>query len=402
MAKVFFDDKFTDDKDCSLIPPRFYTGEDANTPFFDRDHRRWQSAPCVARTKGGRLYCTFSGDNSETGDESPNNYNILMASDDNGETWIENIMILDHDSSVRMHGPIIFVAPDGELWLFWAQSYIYWDSRGGVWCRKCTNPDAPLDELVWGEPQRICHGVLATTPCVTSRGEILLPVSIWKNITRHKFNHLPELEYSCVYASTDGGKTFTLRGKANDPDTTFDENAIVETDEGKLLMITRDERAISICESDDYGYNWSEPKKLMDHTSSRSFFSRFSTGEILLVTNDPVALKDGMTSEEGRVKMTAFLSTDNGKTFPHKLLLKEEGMVSYPAGVVTEDDRVYVTFDRNRYTDGELYISSFCKEDILAGKIVTENSYNSRLIFKADKLHGKHKVFEDGKTYENV
>lgn len=399
MEKVFFDDKFSDNKDCSLLPPHFYVGKDANSKFFDRDHRRWQSAPCVAKTKGGRLFCTFSGDNSDTGDESPNNYNTLMISDDNGETWKENILIIDHESSVRIHGPIVFSAPNGEIWLFWAQSYIYWDSRGGVWVIKCSNPDDEIDKLKWTEPERICHGVLANTPCVTSKGEILLPVSIWKNITRHGFNNLPDLEFSCVYASSDNGKTFTLRGKADDPDTTFDENAIVETNDGKLLMIMREKNAIGISESDDYGCNWTTPKKLMDHTSSRSFFSRFSTGEILLVTNDPIGIKEGMTPEEGRVKMTAFLSTDNGKTFPYKLLLKEEGMVSYPAGIVTKDDRVYVTFDRNRYTDGEIYMSTFCKEDILAGKIVTENSYTARLLLKADKLHGKHKVFEDGTTY---
>ncbi len=399
MQKVLFDDKFTADKDCSLTPPIFYTGDKAKTEYFDRDHRRWQSAPCVTRTNGGRLFCCFSGDNSDTGDESPNNYNVLMASDDNGETWYENILVVDHNSSVRMHEPILFLAPNGELWHFWAQSYIYWDSRGGVWVAKCQNPDAPIEELIWSEPKRICHGVMATPPCVTESGEILLPVSIWKNITRHKFNLLPELEFSCVYASSDGGKTFELRGKADDKDTTFDENAIVETDSGKLLMIMRDERAISVCESEDGGFNWTTPQKLMTHTSARSFLSRFSSGEILLVTNDPEGFKDGMTSEEGRIMMTAFLSTDNGKTFPYKLLLKEEGMVSYPAGVVTKDDRVYVTFDRNRYSDGEIYLSHFCKEDIIAGKIVTENSYTARLILKADKLHGKHKVFDDGSTY---
>lgn len=88
-----------------------------------------------------------------------------------------------------------------------------------------------------------------------------------------------------------------------------------------------------------------------------------------------------------------------GKSFPHKLLLKEEGNVSYPAGVVTDDGVAYVAFDRNRYTDGEIYMSRFSEEDILAGKIIADGSYSARLLIKADKLHGKHKIFEDGSTY---
>ena len=397
MKKKYFDNKFSDDKDCSLLPPAIYVGDEANSEFFCRENRRWQSAPCVTKTHGGRIFCTFSGDNSDVGDESPNNYNTLMYSDDDGRTWKENVIVVDHEDSVRIHGPIVFIAPDGTLFLFWAQSYIYWDSRAGVWSMECKNPDD--DILSWSEPRRICHGVLACPPCVTSKGEILLPVSIWKNITRHAFNHIPELEYSCVYASSDGGKSFEFRGKADDPDTTFDENAIVETNNGRLLMITRDTAAISICSSEDDGRTWTKPEKLMDHTSSRSFLSRFPSGNILLVTNDPAGIRNDLKQEENRVMMTAFLSCDGGKSFPHRLLLKKEGSVSYPAGVIMDDGVAYVAFDRNRYTDGEIYMSRFSEEDIIAGKIIAEGSYSARLLIKADKLHGKHKIYEDGSTY---
>lgn len=391
MKKELFESKFTEDKDCSLRPARFYTGEAANSEYFSRKNRAWQSAPCVTVTKGGRIFCTFSGDNSPVGDESPNNYNILIYSDDGGKTWVENAMIIDHPDSVRIHGPILFYAPDGKLWLFWGQSYIYWDSRGGVWAVTCEEPDA--DELVWSEPRRICHGVMATPPIVTSKGEFLLPVSIWKNITRHAFNHIPELEYSCVYGSNDGGKTFSLRGYVDDPETTFDENTLAELPDGKLLMTTRDEAAISISESTDGGYHWSKPRKLMDHVSSRSYLATMPSGNVLLVTNDPEGIP------EGRSRMTAFLSEDGGQTFPYKMLLYKEPNVSYPAGVVLEDGRVFVSFDRNRYTDSEMYLSVFREEDIRAGKCVTDGAFPARLIFKADEAKGNHKVYEDGSTW---
>lgn len=389
---------YTADKDCSLTAPNFYTGKEAADVRFDRKNRAWQSAPCVARTKGGRIFCTFSGDNSDVGDECPNNYNVLMYSDDNAQTWYENVMVIDHPDSVRMHGPILFYAPDGSLWLFWAQSYIYWDSRGGVWMRKCNNPDA--DKPEWSQPKRLCHGVLAHPPYVTRKGEMLLPVSIWKNIPRHGFNCLPELEYSCVYVMNDD-ETVSLRGYADDPDTTFDENAIVEAKDGSLIMIMRDAAAISVSRSSDDGRTWTKPEILMKHTSSRSFLQRFPDGNILLVTNDPAGIKEGMKPEDGRVMMTAFLSEDDMRSFSHKLLLYKEGNVSYPAGMIDKDGRVYVSFDRNRYTDSEMYISSFTEEDIIAGKCVCSGSYAARLMLKADSRSGGQKVYEDGSTYED-
>lgn len=392
MSKEFFEDSFTADKDCSLKPANIHTGDNANAEHYRRAGRAWQSAPCTVKTKGGRLYCTFSGDNSNVGDESPNNYNVLIYSDDNGKTWYENELIIDHSDSVRIHGPLMFIEESGKLWLFWAQSYIYWDSRGGVWCITCDNPDA--EKLVWSKPRRLCHGVLATPPIVTSWGEMLLPVSIWKNITRHKFNYLPELEFSCIYASSDGGESFTLAGKANDPDTTFDENTIAELPNQTLVMTMREEKAISICYSYDKGRTWTEPKKLMDHTSSRSFLATFPSGNLLLVTNDP----EGTDLSE-RNQMTAFLSEDGGKTFPHKLLLYKEPNVSYPAGMITKDGTAYVSFDRNRYTDSEMFLAIFREEDIKSGKCITEGSTPHKLILRADESHGKHKIYDDGTTW---
>lgn len=400
MEKKFFDnDKFTEDKDCSLNPPVFYTGKDANSGYFSSEKRAWQSAPTVAVTKKGRMFCVFSGDNSGTGDECPNNYNALIYSDDNGVTWTDNVVVIDHNESVRIHGPNLYVDQDNTLWLFWAQSYIYWDSRGGTWVSKCKDPDS--DILVWSEPKRLCHGVMAGIPIVTTKGEMMLPIAIWKNVQRHAFNYLPDLEYSCIYASTDK-ENFTLRGYADEPDTTFDENYIVERNDSSFIMIMRCKASISVCYSYDDAKTWTTPKKLMDHTSSKSFMSRFSNGNILLVTNDPAAITpDKYGTEHGRCAMTAFLSEDGGETFSHKMLLYQEGNVSYPGGMISDDDRVYIAFDRNRYTDGEIYLSSFTKEDIIAGKCVTEGSYISRLIMKSDKVQGKHKVFEDGTAYQD-
>jgi hypothetical protein len=113
----------------------------------------------------------------------------------------------------------------------------------------------------------------------------------------------------------------------------------------------------------------------MDHVSSRSFLAAFPSGNLLLVTNDPAG-----TDLSEREQMTAFLSEDGGRSFPHKLLLYKEPNVSYPAGMIAPDGTAYVSFDRNRYTDSEMFLSVFREEDIRAGACVSEGSFSHKLI----------------------
>ena len=72
------------------------------------------------------------------------------------EAMTQEEWIIDHPDSVRLHEPILWIAPDGALWHFWAQSYNWWDGRAGVWAMRCENPEAAT--LTW----------MATSPLRTS------------------------------------------------------------------------------------------------------------------------------------------------------------------------------------------------------------------------------------------
>ena len=381
--KIFYDQSnLTPNIHASLKPPYFFGPEMAAHPFFSAEKRRWQSAPCICKAKNGDLYCTYSGDN-HGGDEAPNNYNVVMKSTDGGESW-RTITILDHPDSVRMHGPIVWCDPKDTLWLFWAQSYNWWDGRGGVWAVKLLSEENGTP--IWSKPRRLADGVLAHTPVALENGDILLPVSIWKK-WKNVIHPYPYYGNAGVYRSTDGGESFHYVGGAVEPTSTFDENAIVERKDGSLYMIIRCEGAIAWSESFDGGVTWSVPKKLMDHTGSRSYMAKFPSGNYLLVTNDD-------TKERSR--MTAFLSTDECKSWQHKLLLDERCAVSYPAGCIDKNGRVYVSYDFNRYSDEELYFASFTEEDILRGELTHKDSFLKRLIIKGGEGKASDKVFESG------
>ncbi len=384
--KVYYTkENLTPDVDCALLPPTILGKEAAKSDFFSEEKRKWTSAPCVCKMPNGELYCTFSADNNG-GDEDANNYSVIMKSKDEGKTW-ETITIIDHPDSVRLHEPILWKDEDDVLWHLWSQSYEWWDGRAGVWAMKAKFLG---DEIVWSKPKRLCNGVLANTPITLADGSIIMPVSIWK-WERVKWHYFPKLQNSSVYISYDRGESFHYVGGADESETIFDENMVVERKDKSLYMIIRGRDKISYSISYDKGKNWSEPEKLMDHTGSRSFITKFPSGRYLLITNDDA---------KARKNMAAFLSEDECKTWTKKLMIDERFSTTYPSGCVTSDGRVYVAYDYNRYDDEEIYIASFTEKELCDGKISDENSFLKRLVVKG--LDGKKtdKVFEGGEGYE--
>lgn len=355
--KIYYTkENLSSDVNVSLKPPMIIRDPGENDHDYSRHYRRWQSAPCIVKTKGGRLLCTFSGDNSTDAWECPNNYNQISYSDDDGKTWHYEAFVLDHADSVRMHEPLLWIDPRGFLWHFWSQSYNWWDGRGGVWAMMTENPDA--ENIQWSQPVRLCDGVMATPPIVTKNGEWLYPVSVWKYF-KDQIHYLPDLEKSNVFVSVDQGKTLSYRGAANEPETTFDENTLAERKDGSLLMTMRAKTKIAFSISEDNGRTWTIPEKLMDHTSSRSFLAKLPSGNLILVTND---------DPKKRKSMTAFLFEGDSLNWSHKILLDEREETSYPAGCICTDGTIYVAYDFNRTTDREIYFAKFTENDIKNGK----------------------------------
>ena len=91
-----------------------------------------------------------------------------------------------------------------------------------------------------------------------------------------------------------------------------------------------------------------------------------------------------------RTCMTAFISYDDGKTFPHKLLLDERADVSYPSFTQAEDGYIYIAYDRGRGNKGqhEILMAKISEDDIIAGKTVSPNSRLKAEISSPSKYGG--------------
>lgn len=320
--------------------------------------RKFQGISSVAVAADGNLWATWYG--GKTPGEDKNNYVILAKGSADGTSWSDEKVIVDPDGEgpVRAYDPEVWKSPDGKLWLFWAQgmSDNRRNTKTGTWA--ITSDD---NGSSWSEPRRLCDGVMMCKPVVLSTGEWALPVSHWDN----------PVEGSAMYVSTDGGKTFTFRGGTTIPADlhTYDEHMIVEKKDGSLWMLIRTKAGIGESFSKDGGKTWSDLQKVdIEHTPTRFFIRRLASGRLLWVRHDATQLKDRDPEKRiPRSHLTAYLSDDDGKTWPHSMLLDERETVSYPDGDQTEDGRIFVTYDFQRKDDRTILLSSFTEDDIIAG-----------------------------------
>ena len=89
-----------------------------------------------------------------------------------------------------------------------------------------------------------------------------------------------------------------------------------------------------------------------------------------------------------RENLTAFLSYDDGKTFPYRLLLDGRSRISYPCGNIGADGRVLLAYDRERQRGArEILLASFTEDDIKRGTF-GEGSYTARVISAGGKRGG--------------
>ena len=377
-------------QDASMIPAKLYVRPTEER--FQDTYRRWQGIPSIEVTDGGKIFVNFySGQDAEVG----GNIMVLCVSTDGGKSFRSCEAVVEHpDPQCRIYDPCLWIDPHGVLWMSWTQARGFNDGRSGVWVSQCSDPDA--DNLVWSPPRRIANGIMMNKPIVTSKGDWLFPPAIWCDTSgsvpteRHG---LENEQFSNVYASLDEGRTIALRGHADIPHRSFDENMIVEKRDGSLWMLTRTFDGIGESFSTDGGYTWTPGRKShIDGPCSRFHIRRLRSGRLLMINHyqfdQRIDLEDIMSqgnvkSWKGRSHLTALLSEDDGQTWPYYLLLDERNEVSYPDAKEAADGMIYVCYDWERVTQREILMARFTEDDILQGHLSDKRSKLRVLVNKA-------------------
>lgn len=362
--------------DLALVPPRVNTSP---LPEYGSDKLDYGMTIGIERTPGGRLWACWVA-----GGDSPAAFFVLASSDDDGEHWSEPRVVLDsHSKSLPRQRSILvgnlWTDPRGRLWLFFDQSIDMFDGRAGLWATICENPDA--ESPVWSTPRRIWHGVTLNKPTVLSSGEWMLPISLDQRggfgPFAGCFKELDPMRGANVFVSTDEGATWTRRGMATFPNPDWHEHMIVERRDGSLWMLARNAKGIMQSTSTDGGRTWSEAADVpgVRQPNARFHVRRLASGRLLLVKHG-----DRIDAHEGRVQLSAWLSDDDGRTWQGGLVLDERKGISYPDGFQAPDGTIFLSYDRNRATDGEILLARFTEEDVLAKKIVGGKSKLQMLI----------------------
>ncbi len=371
--------------DPALVPPTINTSP---LPEYGYDRLDYGMTIGIERTPGGRLWACWVG-----GGDNDKAFFVLATSDDDGETWSPPRAVLDpHDESLPLRRRTVvgnlWTDPKGRLWLFFDQSMGTFDGRAGSWFTICENPDS--DQPVWSAPVRIWHGCSLNKPTVLSNDDWLLPISLWPrgNIAAPLsdkpdiFAELDKYRMANVFVSSDQGKTWTRRGGVKFPGPRFDEHMFIERRDGSIWMTARTRNGLWESTSADGGRTWARPKESPIKTaSSRHFIRRLQSGNILLIKHGgkihEAPIWQGRLS---RSRLAAFLSEDDGLTWTGGLMLDKRGGVSYPDGFQAPDGTLYISWDHQRNTEGEILMARFTEDDIRACKFLGPKSRTQMLI----------------------
>lgn len=361
---------------------------------FGTRKRLWQGIPSIERTVSGRLFAAFySGGITE----QAGNFVVLIRSDDDGATWTEPITVVCRQKPFRCYDQCLWIDPLKRLWLIWSV-----EPEHAVYAVICEKPEA--DTLEWGEQFIIGHDIMLNKPTVLSTGEWLFPLAVWDKKLVVLSPSKTKDTGAYVYRTVDNGRTFQKLGCPEIVARGFDEHMVVELTNGSLMMLTRTAYGISKSFSYDGGITWTHAQdSWLGGPNSRFHIRRLASGRLLLVNHYQFT---------GRNNLTAFLSDDDGKTWPYRLLLDERDNVSYPDMAQAQDGALYIIYDRERGAayDGrtsfertrqdarEILMAKICENDIIAGKLVTPGSELKRLVNKLGDYDGDAQAIYDSLT----
>lgn len=367
---VFFD-TLENEEDYYVMPSLTVAAEIYNNPevtgpkdalyTYGPADRNWQGCPVITITdgpNGKRLWSGwFTGGKTEL---ATGNFAVLLYSDDNGETWVDPAVAIIHpDTAAQVTKPQVWALEDGRLWVSWTQHTGTggFDGKMGTWAAICENPDANPEDFVWSTPTRLFDGRGNGKITVLESGEWLTTAFDWM-----------ERDYSKVYSSTDEGKTWTFKGKAEVTGSTYNNSILIERQDGNggtyLWMVMRQlEGPMKESFSYDGGVTWTNGKTShIEHPNSAIYMGWTSSGKLLMINHKDFT---------GRNNLTAFLSEDGGLTWKYSLLLDERNGVSYPDVVEAEDGTFFIVYDYDRFNTGQMFMATVTEEDIMAGQFVS-------------------------------
>lgn len=362
--------------------------------------RVFQGCPQVEISEGGRLWATWFGSNvqAERAPFHEDQFSVIATSADDGKTWKE---VFVFDPSTLLGGgasdPMLWKDPKGNIRFIGLRNI---DFKGqdefatSAW--EFTMLDPENEHTDWTAPRLLGNKNMSVMkPLIFPDGSIMRSMDDFKLVgVRDK------VRIRFLKEDFDGNPVFVSEFPV-DNDAVFAEQMPIIRKDGSLFTFYRARKGQKFAESFDGGKTW----KLVGYypmqfsINTKCILKTLPSGRVLLVANDVQMKADGgksyycYTDDNGqerklegqqtaRTRMTAFLSEDDGKTFTQKVLLCDDGEISYPSATLGNDGSIYIVYDQGRGVIGQhtIFLSKITEADIMAGKIVTGESFLNRIV----------------------
>lgn len=290
---------------------------------------------CIEQLANGDLYLAYYGGAGEYADSTV----VYGARKPAGASEWTAPQVIASNPIRSLGNPVIWQAPDGIVWFFYVTRF------GETWSTSRIKAKISRDGArTWSESFLVTldEGTMVRgQPIALENGDYLLPI------------------YHETGADTEmTGADTTSRFLRKRPDSNaWLPSGIVRSPKGNLqpaVVQLTDTHLLAFCrragdylpttkgwivksESHDGGQTWSEGvDSEFPNPNSAVDLKRLRNGHLLLVYND---------SMSDRSPLTMAISTDNGKTFPHRRNLAEgPGSFSYPTAIQAQDGKLHIAF----------------------------------------------------------
>ncbi len=305
------------------------------------DTGKYKHPSCITALSNGDLYLAYYGGAGEYA----NSTRVFGARLVKGSKKWTAPKVIASNPIRSLGNPVVWQAPDGMVWLFYVTRF------GDTWSTSRIKGKISRDGAqTWSDSfiVSMLEGTMVRNhPIVLTSGDYVLPIY---HETGHDTEFTGSDTTSRFLKHQPGGTEWTEIGKIVSPRGNL-QPGVVEVTPGHLIAYCRragdyeptDDGWTITAESKDGGVTWTEGKNSrFPNPNSAIDFKKLANGHLLLVYNDHMY---------ERSPLTAAISTDNGKTFPHKRHLKAgNGSYAYPTAIQTADGKIHVIFTSNERT----------------------------------------------------
>jgi predicted neuraminidase len=313
----------------------------------------------ITQLDNGDLYVVYYGGGGEYSSDTAV-YGSRLAK---GSTeWTRPMVIADTPG--RSEGnAVAWQAPDGLVWLFYITNY------GNTWSESRIKYKLSKDRAqTWSDSDILSFelgSMVRGLPIVLNDGDYLLPVYHETGEDRER-----TAEDTCSYFFRYDRKTkiWDETNRIHSPSGNL-QPAVVQISDKYLVAYCRPggdfepnpNRFVIRTESRDGGRTWSDGEDSeFPNPNSAVDFIKLRNGHLLLVYND--------TNVGDRMPLTAAISTDNDKSYPHRrdIVNQPGNTAAYPVAIQAQDGKIHVVYTSQERT--VVNLATFDESAILGHK----------------------------------